>query len=46
MGKVGDEVKILLDINKILSANELRDVTCLAEASHPSTDTEDSDAKE
>ncbi|GAG51617.1 unnamed protein product, partial [marine sediment metagenome] len=33
-------------INKVLTANELRDVTYLAEASHPSTDTEDNDAKE
>lgn len=45
-GKVGDEVKILLNIDEVLTANERRDVSCLAEASHPSTDTEDSDAKE
>lgn len=46
MGKVGDAVKILLDIDKVLTTNELQDVARLAEASHPSTDTEDGDTKE
>ena len=33
MGKVGEEVKILLDINKVLSTNELVQVSSVAETS-------------
>jgi len=32
MGKVGDDVKILLDIDKVLTGNELTDIACNAAA--------------
>ena len=38
MGKVGNEVKILLDIDKVLTANELRDVALAATTSETPTD--------
>ena len=38
MGKIGDEVKILLDINKVLSAAELIDITSAAKTAQPSTE--------
>lgn len=38
MGKVGDEVKILLDINKVLSAKELIDIVSAAKTTEPSTE--------
>lgn len=40
MGKVGEAVKILLDIENVLTANELADVACLAEAAKTSTSPE------
>lgn len=38
MGKVGDEVKILLDIDKVLSSAELIDIASAAKTAEPSTE--------
>ena len=38
MGKVGDAVKILLDINKVLTAEELEDAASVAMATEQSTE--------
>ncbi|MEE9293556.1 MAG: hypothetical protein V3W34_01130, partial [Phycisphaerae bacterium] len=38
MGKVGDAVKILLDIDKVLTTDELIDIASAAKRSESSTD--------
>jgi purine-binding chemotaxis protein CheW len=45
MGKAGDEVKILLDIDKVLTGSELVDVTSVAAAAAGSAGHTDADAE-